>query len=123
MNACPATPLGTALPALLAAGEQRLSADEIYPRLFDAILEQRLPPGASAAAPGRRRSAGLHPLFLPPKPPGVCRGCLETATNARIISTHCRRVLTPPRLPEVWERLDTRALSTSAFLLKTGALQ
>ncbi|NER62110.1 GntR family transcriptional regulator, partial [Pseudomonas sp. MAFF212428] len=25
-------------PALLAAGEQRLSADEIYPRLFDAIL-------------------------------------------------------------------------------------
>ena len=34
------------LPALLAAGETRLSADQIYPRLFDAILEQRLPPGA-----------------------------------------------------------------------------
>ena len=34
------------LPALLAAGETRLSAEQIYPRLFDAILEQRLPPGA-----------------------------------------------------------------------------
>lgn len=47
MNACPASPIGTALPALLAAGEQRLSADEIYPRLFDAILEQRLAPGTA----------------------------------------------------------------------------
>ncbi len=34
------------LPALLAAGETRLSAEQIYPRLFDAILEQRLPPGS-----------------------------------------------------------------------------
>ncbi|MBA6114841.1 GntR family transcriptional regulator [Pseudomonas putida] len=34
------------LPALLATGETRLSADQIYPRLFDAILEQRLPPGS-----------------------------------------------------------------------------
>lgn len=33
------------LPDLLAAGETRLSAEQIYPRLFDAILEQRLPPG------------------------------------------------------------------------------
>lgn len=34
------------LPPLLAAGETRLSAEQIYPRLFDAILEQRLPPGS-----------------------------------------------------------------------------
>ena len=40
MNAAPH------LPALLAAGETRLSAEQIYPRLFDAILEQRLPPGS-----------------------------------------------------------------------------
>lgn len=41
----PVTPPPPALPALLAAGERRLSAAEIYPRLFDAILEQRLAPG------------------------------------------------------------------------------
>ncbi|WP_323114294.1 GntR family transcriptional regulator [Pseudomonas guariconensis] len=35
------------LPALLASGETRLSAEQIYPRLFDAILEQRLPPGSA----------------------------------------------------------------------------
>jgi DNA-binding GntR family transcriptional regulator len=35
------------LPALLGAGETRLSAEQIYPRLFDAILEQRLPPGSA----------------------------------------------------------------------------
>ena len=35
------------LPALLSAGETRLSAEQIYPRLFDAILEQRLPPGSA----------------------------------------------------------------------------
>lgn len=35
------------LPALLANGETRLSAEQIYPRLFDAILEQRLPPGSA----------------------------------------------------------------------------
>ena len=45
MNACAqATPR---LPDLLAAGETRLSAKQIYPRLFDAILEQRLPPGSA----------------------------------------------------------------------------
>lgn len=46
MNAAPH------LPALLAAGETRLSAEQIYPRLFDAILEQRLPP--AACCPSRR---------------------------------------------------------------------
>lgn len=46
MTACAtASPSATSLPALLATGERRLSADEIYPRLFDAILEQRLAPG------------------------------------------------------------------------------
>ncbi|WP_175651656.1 GntR family transcriptional regulator [Pseudomonas sp. Marseille-P9899] len=41
----PVTSTASALPALLAVGERRLSAAEIYPRLFDAILEQRLAPG------------------------------------------------------------------------------
>lgn len=45
MNAC--APSVSRLPALLMAGERRLSADEIYPRLFDAILEQRLTPGTA----------------------------------------------------------------------------
>ena len=44
MTAC--AQVAPQLPALLAAGETRLSADQIYPRLFDAILEQRLPPGS-----------------------------------------------------------------------------
>lgn len=48
MTACAtATPNAPTLPALLAAGERRLSAEEIYPRLFDAILEQRLAPGTA----------------------------------------------------------------------------
>ncbi|AIR90181.1 GntR family transcriptional regulator [Pseudomonas cremoricolorata] len=34
------------LPKLLFGSETRLSAEQIYPRLFDAILEQRLPPGS-----------------------------------------------------------------------------
>nr|WP_314489613.1 GntR family transcriptional regulator [uncultured Pseudomonas sp.] len=34
------------LPTLLLGNEKRLSAEQIYPRLFDAILEQRLPPGS-----------------------------------------------------------------------------
>ncbi|WP_028941403.1 GntR family transcriptional regulator [Pseudomonas vranovensis] len=37
----------TTLPPLLAHGEVRLSAEQIYPRLFDAILEQRLAPGSA----------------------------------------------------------------------------
>lgn len=44
MNAC--AQASPCLPPLLAAGETRLSAEQIYPRLFDAILEQRLPPGS-----------------------------------------------------------------------------
>lgn len=39
------TSIASALPAPLAIGGRRLSAAEIYPRLFDAILEQRLAPG------------------------------------------------------------------------------
>ncbi|NIF18562.1 GntR family transcriptional regulator [Pantoea sp. Cy-639] len=42
MSAC-----APAMPALLNADETRLSAEQIYPRLFDAILEQRLPPGSA----------------------------------------------------------------------------
>lgn len=34
-------------PALVQAGERCVSAEQIYPRLFDAILEQRLPPGSA----------------------------------------------------------------------------
>ncbi len=45
MNAC--AQAAPCLPSLLAAGETRLSAEQIYPRLFDAILEQRLPPGSA----------------------------------------------------------------------------
>ncbi|MDD0974027.1 GntR family transcriptional regulator [Pseudomonas fontis] len=48
MTACAtASPSTRSLPALLAVGEQRLCAEEIYPRLFDAILEQRLTPGTA----------------------------------------------------------------------------
>lgn len=39
------TSLASALPVPLAMGGRRLSAAEIYPQLFDAILEQRLAPG------------------------------------------------------------------------------
>lgn len=35
------------LPQLIKTGEGRLGAEQIYPRLFDAILEQRLPPGSA----------------------------------------------------------------------------
>ena len=35
----------TSLPFLMAGGTRRMSAEEIYPQLFDAILEQRLTPG------------------------------------------------------------------------------
>ncbi|MGE7992252.1 GntR family transcriptional regulator [Pseudomonas sp. NPDC089554] len=35
------------LPELVRSTEPRLSAEQIYPRLFDAILEQRLPPGSA----------------------------------------------------------------------------
>ena len=39
------TSLASALPVPLAMSGRRLSAAEIYPQLFDAILEQRLAPG------------------------------------------------------------------------------
>jgi len=44
-SAAPAPSSAYRLPPFMAAHERRLSADEIYPRLFDAILEQRLAPG------------------------------------------------------------------------------
>lgn len=40
------------LPQLIKTGEGRLGAEQIYPRLFDAILEQRLP--LAAPCPSRR---------------------------------------------------------------------
>ncbi|MFJ3111969.1 FCD domain-containing protein [Pseudomonas putida] len=42
------------LSALLGAGETRLSAEQIYPRLFDAILEQRLRPGSALPEQARQ---------------------------------------------------------------------
>ena len=52
-------PLVTALPSMRLVGAKKTSVDDIYPRLFDAILEQRIAPSSRFTEEGLGETFGV----------------------------------------------------------------
>lgn len=58
-HALQCAPLVTALPSMRLVGAKKTSVDDIYPRLFDAILEQRIAPSSRFTEEGLGETFGV----------------------------------------------------------------